>query len=138
MKVTDLVFGLVLAGIAAVMLLLFSDDPLGSAAAAVAVCFAIGVGWSRYWRWREESDPARSASTSVASRPWLFRAALEILALAVILTVVTRLADALVLRETTAEVIFWVLFGLGAVVILVGTAAEQRDLQGSGRPSQSS
>ena len=66
------------------------------------------------------------------------RALFYVFLLAVVLSAVLRLADALVLRETTAEVIFWVLFGLGGAFVVLGEFATRHESQGSGRPSQSS
>ena len=66
------------------------------------------------------------------------RALLYVLLLALGLSALLKTADMLFLQEQTAQVVFYVLFGLGAVAILVGEFATPRDAQGSGRPSQSS
>jgi hypothetical protein len=134
----DLAFGLLLAGVAAVALLLFSDDPFASSAAAVAVCFAIGTGWSRFWRWYDGYVARRGAPLSAATFPWPLRALLYVLLLAFVLSALLKTADLLFLRESTAQTIFYVLLSLGAVAIMLGEFATRSGAQGKGRPSQSS
>jgi hypothetical protein len=124
----DIGFGLACAGVAAVTLLLFSDDSFAAAAGAVVACLVIGSFAS--WLAR------RFAGFSVEALPWPARALVFFAWWALGAAAVTRIADLLVLHEGTARTIFFVLLGLGAAWTVLGEFANRQGAQGSGRASQ--